>query len=77
MTYKLIYDQDSCIGAGECETIAKHLWTVDESGRATLKGSTVNKETGLHELEISDEEAETQQLVVGSCPIGCIKLEKA
>ena len=76
MPYKLTYDRESCIGAGECEAIAKHLWEVDNEGRATLKGATLNEATGLYELEIPDSEAKDQELVVGSCPIGCIKLEK-
>ncbi len=76
MAYKLIYDKNSCIGAGECEAIAKNFWKVNNEGFAELKGSTLNKKTGMYELEISDDDVETQKIVVGSCPISCIRLEK-
>jgi len=76
MAYKIIYDKESCIGAGECEAISKNFWKVDNTGKAVLNGATLNKETGLYELEISDEEYNTQKNVAGSCPIACIKIEK-
>lgn len=76
MAYKIIYDRNSCIGAGECEAISKRLWKVDNEGRAVLKGAKLNEKTGNYELVITDEEFKEQETVVGSCPIACIRLEK-
>lgn len=76
MGYKIVYDRNSCIGAGECEAISKRLWHVDNEGKAVLKGAKLNEETGKYELEITDEEFKEQDTVVGSCPIACIKIEK-
>ncbi|MCF7866519.1 ferredoxin [Candidatus Woesearchaeota archaeon] len=76
MAYKIIYDKDSCIGAGECEAISKKFWKVDRDGRAILNGAKLNEETGNYELIIGDGDLKEQEVVVGSCPIACIKLEK-
>lgn len=74
--YKIIYDQKSCIGAGECEAISKALWKVNNKGKAELTGAKLNEATGKYELEIDEDQVKEQNLVVGSCPVGCIKIEK-
>jgi len=74
--YKIIYDQKSCIGAGECEALSKELWKMNTKGKAELKGAKLNEKTGKYELEIDEAEVKKQNLVVGSCPVGCIKIEK-
>ena len=32
MGYKIIYDIDNCIGAGECEALSPEYWKVDNKG---------------------------------------------
>jgi len=70
---KLVYDKEACVGAGECEALSK-LWRLKD-GRAELLGSKQNS-NGLFELELDDDEACRQEAVIGSCPVGCIKLVK-
>ncbi|MBI2572808.1 ferredoxin [Candidatus Woesearchaeota archaeon] len=74
MTYKIIYNQKECIGAGECERLSPR-WKVGNNGRAQLQGSIPNK-NGEFELEIPDEEFKVQKQIAGSCPVGCIRIEK-
>jgi len=75
MSFKIVYDKNSCIGAGTCSTISKQLWHVD-GDKATLKGATLNPKTGAYELVLDDANIKQEQAVVGSCPAGCIKIEK-
>ena len=72
---KIEYDQNSCIGAAECEAISPDLWKVNRDGKAELKNAVLNKKTGMHELILEDNK-ELQKKVAGSCPIGCIRISK-
>ena len=73
--YKIIYNKKKCIGSGECEALAPEMWKVNNKGRAELAGSTETSEN-IFELELTDGQVEAQKLVCGSCPVGCIKVEK-
>ena len=75
MSYKIIYNKNECIGAGECERFSPNFWKVNSKGKAELK-EAVEKEAGVFELTISDEEYKKQKDVAGSCPVGCIKVVK-
>ncbi len=77
MSIKIIYDKKGCIGAGECEVLSKEFWKVDSSGKAVLKGAALNEKTGKYELVLDDSSKKLQDQVCGSCPVGCIKIEKA
>ena len=75
MKYKLIYNRNECIGAGECEAIAPELWKVENDGKAVLSGAKEVSQ-GVYELEISGDEFERQKEAAESCPAGCIKVVK-
>ena len=73
---KIIYNQKGCIGAGECEALSKEFWKVNSKGKADLNGAVLNPQTGNYELELDESQLKTQQRVSGSCPVGCIKIQK-
>jgi ferredoxin len=74
--FKIIYDREGCIGAGTCATISKDLWTIDKDGHANLKGAVKNAK-GKYELVLDESQRKVQETVCGSCPSGCILIEKA
>jgi ferredoxin len=76
-TYKIIYSKKECIGAGECQAISPELWKVLNDGKAEMKNAKLNSATGKYELEIDESMFKKQQQVAGSCPAGCIKIEKS
>ena len=76
MPYKIVYNKNGCIGAGECAVIAPDLWKVGNDGQAILAGSKQNPKTGNFELVISDAACEKQKKAAGSCPVAAIIIEK-
>jgi ferredoxin len=75
MAFRIIYNRNECIGAGVCASISKDLWSMDGEGRATLKGAT-ERSSGVFVLELDDIKRKLEDSVCGSCPAGCIKVEK-
>lgn len=73
--YKIKFKRSECIGAAECEAISPDLWKVQSDGIASLKGAKEIAD-GWFELEITQEQFELQEKVAGSCPAGCIKIER-
>lgn len=73
MALKIIFDQKSCIGAGECETLSREFWKVNNKGKAELSKSSLNPKTGNYELVVDEKAFEFQRKVAGSCPVGCIR----
>jgi ferredoxin len=74
--FKIIYNQKGCIGAGECEALSREFWKVNSKGKAELANAVLNPKTGNYELELEDSQMKLQEKVVGSCPVGCIKIQK-
>ena len=74
---KIIYDKKGCIGAGECEVLSPRFWKVNNRGQADLAGSVLNEKTGNHELVIDEKDLDEQEMVVGSCPVNCIRIERS
>ncbi|MBI4175777.1 MAG: ferredoxin [Candidatus Aenigmarchaeota archaeon] len=77
MACKLLLKRKECIGAGQCEAISPQIWKVMGDGKAELRGATLNPKTGMYELVVDDALLKTQKIVAGSCPVGCISLEKS
>jgi ferredoxin len=74
--FKIIYNPKGCIGAGECEVLSRDFWKVNNKGKAELKGAVLNPTSGNYELELDDTQHKLQEKVAGSCPGGCIRLQK-
>lgn len=71
---KIIYDKKACIGAGECESVSKGYWHVENDGKASLKGAVLKDDK--YELILDEADFTKQNMVAKSCPIGAIKIIK-
>lgn len=74
MTYKIVYEKKKCIGVGQC-ALASKLWSVNNKGKAELKGS-LEKSPDIYELEISDDIYAKELRAAKSCPVNAIKIIK-
>ncbi len=70
---KIIYEREKCIGCGSCVSICPEYFQMGDDGKAELKGSKVNPDSGNYELEI--EEVKSSQEASSSCPVGIIVIE--
>jgi ferredoxin len=71
--YKIIFDRNSCIGAGECESLSPEIWSMGNDSKIDLKRATPRAH-GIYELEIPESSFDRQRLVAGACLSGCIKV---
>lgn len=69
---KIILERKNCIGAGTCAALCPEFFEMAGDGKANLKGSKVNKETGNLELEIKDSECAAG--AAQGCPALAIKV---
>ena len=74
--YKIVFKRKTCIGAAECEALSPSLWKMQPDGKANLQGAIVNPKTGFYELVIDETALAREKAVQGSCPAGCITIEK-
>lgn len=72
--FKVIFNKSGCIGAGQCAAVCPELWSVKSDGKAELKGSRLNTETGNYELEINESQVKKQKDVAAGCPVECIRV---
>lgn len=70
---KIILERDKCIGCGTCTVLCPKFFEMAEDGKATLKGSKKNEETGNFKLEVRDLECIKE--AIESCPVQIIKVE--
>lgn len=68
MRYKVVYDWKNCTKAGRCFNLRPKQWIPDSDGRAELKGSRLNAETGKYELLITEEDLEDYRSAALICP---------
>lgn len=61
--YKIEYDRNECIGAGECVSIAPENWYFDEDKKAAFR-----KE------EFGEKEFEKNMSAALACPVNCIHI---
>jgi ferredoxin len=75
---KVIFDRQSCIGAGICCVVCPKFWKMAKDGKAELLGSKENPETGEYELEIevNEEDLNCLKESADSCPAQVIKVEE-
>jgi len=69
---KIIQKHDECIGCGTCVALCPKFWEMADDGKARLKGSEKNPETGEYELEIK--KSECNQEAADACPVQIIFL---
>ena len=62
--YKITIDKEACIGCGTCVALCDENFEMDNEGKAKVKKSVVDK-PGCNEN------------AKDSCPVSCIKIEKA
>lgn len=68
--YKVTYDREGCISAAACVGVNPRYWELDAAdGRANLKGSTKNEQTGLWEMEIDESELQEMKSAAEVCPV--------
>ena len=74
--FKITFDRKECIGAFTCGAVSVKFWELDDDGKANLKKSKMNEETGLYELIIPEEDYEEALESMNVCPIDIIKIEE-
>ena len=74
--YKIIFNRKDCIGAFTCGAVSPKFWEFDDDGKANLKGAELNKETGLYELMIDENDYEEMFESAEVCPVEVIKIEE-
>ncbi|MCA9478351.1 MAG: ferredoxin [Nanoarchaeota archaeon] len=74
MSYKIVYDKNSCIGVGQCATMS-NIWSMTNRGKAELKDAK-EVSPGIFELEIPDEAYSKELQAANSCPVSAIKIVK-
>lgn len=78
MKYKVTYDREGCISAAACVGVDPKYWELDAAdGKANLKGSTKNEETGLWEMEIDEAELADMKAAAEVCPVLIIHIFNA
>jgi len=72
--YKIVYDKESCIGAGTCEAVSPENWKVDNAaGKADLVGAK-DMGDGNFELDIEDKDLDMHMQAAQGCPVLCIHI---
>ena len=74
--YKIVYNRKECIGAAACVALSEKYWVMDEDNKANLKGSKLNEETGLYELEFDESDLEEVKESAMVCPVEIIYVYK-
>ncbi len=68
--YKIIHEKEICIGCGACAAVCEKFWSMDEDGKAKLKGA---KKIGKNfELLLDDYGCNMDAAQV--CPVNCIHI---
>ncbi len=76
MKYLVEYDRGGCISAAVCVAMNPKYWELDlEDGKANLKGSSLNKETGMWELTISEDDFPDMKNAAEGCPVIIIHIK--
>ena len=70
---KIIHERDKCIGCGSCVMICPKYWKMEESGKAHLIGSKLDKKTQVETLEVQKTECNREAIDV--CPVQCIRIK--
>ena len=73
--YKITFDKPGCIGTFSCMAANPDFWEEGKDGKAVLKGSRLNEETGQYELIIDEADYEKNLESASVCPVFVIKIE--
>lgn len=71
---KIVHEKEKCIGCGACASICSKYFEMENDGKAGLKNSKINPETGNEELEV--EEVGCANEASSSCPVEVIHIEE-
>ena len=72
---RLIIDQDKCLGAMSCVTMAPSVFAYDDTSKGLWRKQ--NLPLGMHEVEEGKVETETLRLAAESCPYQAIRIRDA
>jgi ferredoxin len=64
--YTIVHDRPECIGCTACAAVAPKFWTMNEDGKADLKGG--------ERMNISEEDFDLNMDAAESCPVNVIHL---
>ncbi len=70
--YKIIYERSKCIGAESCVDVNPEFWSLNNDGKADLKGSK-NKDE-VYEAEIDEDNLQKNIEAADACPINIITI---
>ncbi len=71
----LSIDQDVCLGAMSCVTMAPSVFAYDDTSKGLWRKQ--NLPLGMHEVEEGQVDAETLRLAAESCPYQAIRIHNA
>ncbi len=72
--YLLEHDRPNCIGCGACVAVNPKHWVMNEDGKSDIINGR-HREDGLQELEIGEEDLESNKAAADSCPVNVIHLK--
>ncbi len=70
--YRIIHEHKKCIGCGACEAVCSKFFELDENGISHLKGSKVEGENEVLEVEDPGCAKEAAEM----CPVNIIHVEE-
>lgn len=71
---KIIHDKKKCIGCGTCASLCPEYFEM-KNGKAHLKGSEEDSETGKEVLQI-EKATDNLKQAVNACPVKSIELKQ-
>jgi len=72
--YKIIYDREGCIGAAACVAAYPERWSLEDDGKADVKGGTKNDDNTEQTLEFTEEEFQKMMDSAQACPVNVIHI---
>lgn len=70
--WRVEFDRENCIGAGACVAANPDAWSIDQDGKATLKGASYDPEKKIWWVEIEEADAQKHMDAAGVCPVTVI-----
>ena len=71
--YKIEHDRPNCIGCAACVTVCEKFWEMNEDGKSDIKTGK-NRKDGWQELDIKEEDIESNKEAAECCPVNVIHL---
>ena len=72
--FLLEHNRPDCIGCAACVAVNPKHWVMNEDGKSDIIGAP-HRPDGWQELEIGDEDFESNKAAAESCPVNVIHLK--